>query len=44
VLEPALELANDGFPMHVGLSGDPNLPDEATAGAGASLAATPSGS
>ncbi len=37
VLEPALELASDGFPMHVGLCGDPNLPDDAIAGAGASL-------
>jgi gamma-glutamyltranspeptidase / glutathione hydrolase len=37
VLEPALELASDGFPMHIGLSGDPDLPDEAIAGAGASL-------
>ena len=37
VLEPALQLAADGFPMHVGLSGDPDLPDEAIAGAGASL-------
>jgi gamma-glutamyltranspeptidase/glutathione hydrolase len=37
VLEPALELAGDGFPMHVGLCGDPDLPDDATAGAGASL-------
>jgi gamma-glutamyltranspeptidase/glutathione hydrolase len=37
VIEPALQLADEGFPMHVGLSGDPNLPDEAYAGAGASL-------
>jgi len=37
VIEPALQLADEGFPMHVGLSGDPNLPDEAVAGAGASL-------
>src|SRR5271170_7594070 len=37
VLEPALQLAGDGFPMHVGLSGDPDLSDEAIAGAGASL-------
>ena len=37
VIEPALQLAGEGFPMHVGLSGDPNLPDEAYAGAGASL-------
>src|SRR5208282_2021979 len=37
VLEPALQLAGDGFPMHVGLSGDPNLADEAWGGAGASL-------
>ena len=37
VLEPALQLAEDGFPMHVGLSGDPDIPDEAVAGAGASL-------
>ena len=37
VLEPALQLASDGIPMHVGLSGDPDLPDEAVAGAGASL-------
>jgi gamma-glutamyltranspeptidase/glutathione hydrolase len=37
VLEPALQLAGEGFPMHVGLSGDPDLPDEAVAGAGASL-------
>jgi gamma-glutamyltranspeptidase/glutathione hydrolase len=37
VIEPALQLADEGFPMHVGLSGDPNLADEAVAGAGASL-------
>jgi len=37
VIEPALELASDGFPMHVGLCGDPDLPDDAIAGAGASL-------
>ena len=38
VLEPALQLAGEGFPVHVGLSGDPNLPEEAIAGAaGASL-------
>ncbi|MGC2442244.1 gamma-glutamyltransferase family protein [Candidatus Binatus sp.] len=37
VLEPALQLASDGIPMHEGLSGDPDLPDEAVAGAGASL-------
>ena len=38
VLEPALQLAGEGFPMHVGLSGEPDLPDEAVAGApGASL-------
>ena len=37
VLEPALQLAADGFPMHVGLSGDPAIPDEAVAGAGASI-------
>jgi gamma-glutamyltranspeptidase / glutathione hydrolase len=37
VLEPALELAGDGFPMHVGLSGEPAGSDDATAGAGASL-------
>jgi gamma-glutamyltranspeptidase / glutathione hydrolase len=38
VLEPALQLAGEGFPVHDGLSGDPNLPEEAIAGdAGASL-------
>ena len=37
VLEPALQLADEGFPMHVGLSGNPDLADEAIAGAGASL-------
>src|ERR1700685_1648626 len=37
VLEPALPLAADRFAMHVGLGGDPDLPDEAYAGAGASL-------
>jgi len=37
VLEPALQLADAGFPMHVGLSGDPEIPDSAIAGAGASL-------
>ncbi|HXN14412.1 MAG TPA: gamma-glutamyltransferase family protein [Candidatus Acidoferrales bacterium] len=37
VLEPALQLADEGFPMHVGLSGDLDLADDAIAGAGASL-------
>src|SRR5277367_5879637 len=38
VIEPALELADDGFPMHVGLCGEPVGPDNALAGAaGASL-------
>jgi gamma-glutamyltranspeptidase/glutathione hydrolase len=37
VLEPALQLADEGFPMHVGLCGDPDIPDEEMAGAGASL-------
>jgi gamma-glutamyltranspeptidase / glutathione hydrolase len=37
VLEPALQLADEGFPMHIGLSGDPDLTDEAIAGAGASI-------
>src|SRR5271167_3647588 len=38
VVEPALQLAADGFPMHIGLSGDPDLPEEQLAGAaGASL-------
>ena len=37
VLEPALQLADEGFPMHIGLSGDPDIPDSAIAGAGASL-------
>ena len=38
VLEPALQLADDGFPMHVGLAGEPAGPDNALAGAaGASL-------
>src|SRR5271166_2647564 len=37
VLEPALELADEGFPMHVGLSGQPAGADDAVAGAGASL-------
>ena len=39
VLEPALQLADDGFPMHVGLCGEPVGPDNEMAGAaGASLA------
>src|SRR5271168_4916711 len=33
VLEPALQLAGEGFPMHVGLAGDPDISDEAIAGA-----------
>ena len=38
VLEPALELAEDGFPMHVGLCGEPKESGEQfQAGAGASL-------
>jgi gamma-glutamyltranspeptidase/glutathione hydrolase len=37
VLEPALELAGDGFPMHVGLSGEAGGDDDAVAGAGASI-------
>ena len=38
VLEPALQLADEGFPMHVGLAGEPAGPDNALAGAaGASL-------
>src|SRR5260370_24387101 len=37
VLEPALQLAGEGFPMHVGLSCDPDLPEDPIAGAGASL-------
>ncbi|HVA82385.1 MAG TPA: gamma-glutamyltransferase family protein [Candidatus Binataceae bacterium] len=38
VLEPALELAESGFPMHVGLCGEPSSPgDKFQAGAGASL-------
>jgi gamma-glutamyltranspeptidase/glutathione hydrolase len=37
VLEPALQLAGEGFPVHVGLCGDPDIADEAMAGAGASL-------
>src|SRR5579862_6033312 len=38
VLEPALALAHDGFPMHVGLAGDaPRHLDPQNAGAGASL-------
>jgi gamma-glutamyltranspeptidase / glutathione hydrolase len=36
VAEPALEFAEDGFPVHVGLAGEDLGPD-ATAGAGASL-------
>ena len=36
VAEPALELAEDGFPVHVGLAGEDRGPD-AMAGAGASL-------
>ncbi|MGH7778847.1 MAG: gamma-glutamyltransferase family protein [Candidatus Binataceae bacterium] len=40
VLEPALELAEDGFPMHVGLCGAPSGSDELDpAGAGASIRA-----
>ena len=37
VLEPALQLADEGFPMHVGLAGEPVGPDNAMAGAGGSL-------
>lgn len=38
VIEPALQLAADGFPMHIGLSGDPDIAEEDLAGAaGASL-------
>ena len=38
VLEPALALATDGFPMHVGLAGEtPKDVDPQNAGAGASL-------
>ena len=37
VAEPALALAEDGFPMHVGLAGEENLPDGSYAGAGASI-------
>jgi gamma-glutamyltranspeptidase/glutathione hydrolase len=37
VVEPAMELASDGFPMHEGLSGDVGAADIATAGAGASI-------
>jgi len=38
VLEPALALATDGFPMHVGLAGEaPRHLDPQNAGAGASL-------
>ncbi len=37
VIEPALQLAEDGFPMHVGLAGEPVGPDNAMAGAGGSL-------
>ncbi len=37
VLEPAIELAAEGFPMHVGLSGEPAGADDAIAGAGASI-------
>src|SRR5215468_10495515 len=39
VLEPALALAEDGFPMHVGLSGQVQASDQGMAGAGASLQA-----
>ena len=40
VLEPALELCEDGLPIHDGLSGDPAAGSEAAvAGAGASIAA-----
>ncbi|HMD05415.1 MAG TPA: gamma-glutamyltransferase family protein, partial [Candidatus Binatus sp.] len=37
VLEPALQLADEGLPMHVGLCGEPVGPDNAMAGAGGSL-------
>ena len=37
VVEPALQLADDGFPMHVGLCGEPAGDDASTAGAGASI-------
>lgn len=38
VLQPALTLAEDGFPMHIGLCGEDNIvADEFPAGAGATL-------
>src|SRR5271170_1797451 len=37
VIEPALQLADEGLPMHVGLCGEPAGPDNAMAGAGGSL-------
>ncbi|HEY6393899.1 MAG TPA: gamma-glutamyltransferase family protein [Candidatus Binataceae bacterium] len=37
VLEPALALAEDGFPMHIGLCGEPLVGEMHAAGAGASI-------
>ncbi|MGA9723372.1 MAG: gamma-glutamyltransferase, partial [Candidatus Binatus sp.] len=37
VLEPSIALAADGFPMHVGLSGEPAGAEDSIAGAGASI-------
>ncbi|MGO9450093.1 MAG: gamma-glutamyltransferase family protein [Candidatus Binataceae bacterium] len=39
VAEPALALAEDGFPMHVGLAGEERDADQGYAGAGASIRA-----
>ncbi len=39
VAEPALALAEDGFPMHVGLAGEEAAADDKYAGAGASIRA-----
>ena len=44
VIEPALELASDGFPMHVGLCGDPTSLTRRLPGRVRHCAATRSGS
>jgi gamma-glutamyltranspeptidase/glutathione hydrolase len=38
VAEPAMALCEDGFPMHIGLGGDPNSDFATPGGAGASIA------
>src|SRR5271165_5072096 len=42
VAEPAMALCEDGFPMHLGLCGDPNSDSATPGGAGASIASNAS--